>query len=381
MTRPARKTPRTTSRTRCLLLPGAPALHCPGAPALHCPGAPALHCPGAPALLLLAGTPALLLAGTLALFGLAACGDSPAEVTDEIVVPAADSSAIDTRAGALAEAREQRSTRARAGVDALLSAPGPATLLAALAQGHADARALLGPHNLRYKATFVLTPETPTRPVVDQPIQQDQRIVDDLVLAWGSQPGEPVRLHLSQQTDKGEGREVIILDEQVYTRLAHRGWHTRPLDSELHWVWLDEAQHCVHDLVELAAPALAVTAQEVGDAVEVTLQLAPAVDPARVAAGYGREWRQRTEIAEVSGTITLDRNSGLWRSAEVTVRHVVRDALDRPQRGETQLTATASPAELVTIEAPQVTSPVPERIRPELERQRLLGGLAGLAGS
>lgn len=343
MTRPARKTPRMTSWTRCRLL---------------------------------ARAPALILAGALALLGFTACGDSPAEVTDDIVTPVADSSAIDTQAGALAEAREQRATRARARVDALLSAPGPATLLAVLAQGHADARALLGPHNLRYKATFVLTPETPTRPVVDQPIQQDQRIVDELVLAWGSQPGEPVRLHLSQQTDKGEGREVIILDEQVYTRLAHRGWHARPLDSELHWVWLDEAQHCVHDLVELAAPALAVTAQEAGDTVEVTLQLAPAVDPAHVAAGYGREWRQRTEIAEISGTVTLDRNSGLWRSAEVTVRHVVRDVLDRPQRGETQLTATAT-AELVTIDAPKVASPVPERIRPELERQRLLGGLAG----
>ncbi len=317
-------------------------------------------------------------AGALVLlFGLAACGDSPAEATNEVVVPAADSSAIDTQAGALAEARDQRAAQARGRVDALLTDPNPATLLAVLAQGHADARALLGPHNLRYKATFVLTPETPTRPVVDQPIQQDQRIVDELVLAWGSRPGEPVRMHLSQQTDKGEGREIIILDEQVFTRLAHRGWHTRPIDSELHWIWLDEAQHCVHDLVELAAPALAVTAKESGDTVEVTLQRAPAVDPGRVAAGYGREWRQRTEIAEISGTITLDRSSGLWRSAEVTVRHVVRDVLDRPQRGETQLTATAAPAELVTIDAPPVTSPVPERIRPELERQRLLGGLAG----
>ena len=45
----------------------------------------------------------------------------------------------------------------------------------------------------------------------------------------------------------------IILDEQVYTRGAHRGWQTRALDSELHGLWLDEAQHSVHDLVEFAA--------------------------------------------------------------------------------------------------------------------------------
>jgi len=311
------------------------------------------------------------------LLGLAApaCGSGESEVTREVVALAPG--AIDTQAGALNEAREQRATQARARVDALLAEPGPTTLLAVLAQGHAEARALLGPHNLRYKASFALTPETPTRPVVDEPIQQEQRVVDDLVLAWGSKPGEPVRMHLSQQTDKGEGREVVILDEQVYTRLAHRGWFSRALDSELHWSWLDEAQHCVHDLVELAAPALSVTAQESGDVVEVTLGRAAEADPGRIAAGHGREWRQRTEVAEISGTVTLDRTTGLWRKAEITVRYTLRDALDRPQRGETQLTATAAAAETVEVTAPEVTRPVPERIRPELERQRLLGGLAG----
>ena len=121
----------------------------------------------------------------LALAGLTACGDAPAEVTHEVLAPApaADSSAIDTQAGALAEAREQRAAQARSRVDALLNDPNAATLLAVLAVGHADARALLGPHNLRYKASFVLTPETPARPVVDEPIQQDQRVVDELVLA------------------------------------------------------------------------------------------------------------------------------------------------------------------------------------------------------
>ena len=203
--------------------------------------------------------------------------------------------------------------------------------------------------------------------------------LDELVLAWGSAVGQPVRMHLSQQTDKGEGREVIILDEQVYTRLAHRGWHTRPLDSELHGLWLDGAQHCVHDLVELAAPALALALEESGDTVEVTLRRADAVDPTRIAAGAGREWRQRAEIGEVGGALTLDRATGLWRKADVHVAYVVRDALERPQKGETQLTASVAPepADALTIAAPANATPAPERIRPEVERQRLLGGLAG----
>jgi hypothetical protein len=272
---------------------------------------------------------------------------------------------------------DPRVTQSRARADALLAEPTPTTLLAALAQGHADARALLGPHRLRYKASYALTPEFPSRPIVGEPIQQEQRVVDDLLLAWASQPGEPLRLHLSQQTDKGEGREVIILGEQVYTRLAYRGWQLRPLDSELHTIWLDEAQHCVHDLVELAAPALAVAVAESGDDLEVTLTRAAAVDPARVAAGHGREWRQRAEIQEVTGSLRLARATGLWKSAELTVRYVVRDVQDRPQKGEAQLTASVEPAADIAIEAPTGAAPVPERVRPELERQRLLGGLAG----
>ncbi len=281
---------------------------------------------------------------------------------------------------ATAPAAGHRADQARARVDALVNAPGPATLLAVLAQGHAEARALLGPHRMKYTASFSLVPREPTRPVVDQPIQQEQRVVDDLVLQWGSAPGEPVRMHLSQKTDKGEGREVVILDEQVYTRLAHRGWRTRALDSELHGLWLDEAQHCVHDLVELAAPGLALDVVESAeDTVEVTLRRAEARDPALVATGLGREWRQRAEITEVSGSITLARATGLWRSADLQVRYVLRDALERPQDGETRLTASveAVAAGQLAIEAPAGADPVPERVRLEVERQRLLGGLAG----
>lgn len=317
---------------------------------------------------------ASLAASVLAL----ACADTSTEAP--AIDPAAEAAALARTDASPAEARAQTHAQlARATVDALLAEPSPRTLLAALAQNSASARALLGPHRLHYTADFSLLPETPSRPVVDQPVQLEQKVRDELTLTLGSALGEPLQLHLSQKTDKGEGREVIILDEQVYTRLAHRGWHARALDSELHNVWLDEAQHCVHDLVELAAPALTVTVADTGDTVEVTLGRADAVDPTLVVAGHGREWRQRSELGEITGSITLHRATGLWRKADLSVAYVVRDVLDRPQRGVATLSATAEPgaaADLVVL-APQPVTPVPERTRPELERQRLLHGLAG----
>lgn len=81
----------------------------------------------------------------------------------------------------------------------------------------------------------------------------------------------------------------------------------------------------------------------------------------------------------ITGSITLDRATGLWRTAEVAVAYVVRDVLDRPQRGNSTLRASFEPAAAadLVIEAPSVAAPAPERTRPELERQRLLHGLAG----
>jgi hypothetical protein len=301
-----------------------------------------------------------------------ACSGEPAEVVDATSLASA---ALQVAA----PGAEHRAEQARVRVDALVTAPGPGPLLAALAQGHADARSLLGPHRLHYRADFELKPEVPGQPVVDQPIQQEQQVVDELDLAWGSGPQDPIRLHLSQKTDKGESREVIILDEQVYTRAAHRGWVTRALDSELHARWLDEAQHCVHDLVEFAAPALAIEVQESGEDLLVSLRRAAAEDPAQIAAGIGREWRQSTEITEIEGSITLARATGLWRAAELRVRFVVRDTQGRRQTGESRLKASveALAAQQVVITAPSGADAVPERVRLELERQRLLGGLAG----
>lgn len=274
-------------------------------------------------------------------------------------------------------ARQGQAEAARAAVDALLAAPAPATLLPVLAQGHGVARELLGRHTLEYTADFTLAPEVEARPVVDRPVALTQGVRDELALRWAAGPGEPVRFHLSQKTDKERGREVMILGEQAYTRLLHRGWHVRPLDGDVHLRWLDEAQRSVHDVVAFAAPALAVTAAEEGELVRVGLGLAGAVDPAARLGGVARKWRESAEITAIEGTLTLDRATGLWRSAEIRVRYTLRDAEGRTLRGETHLTGKVEPAPDLQLDAPEGAQPVPERVRYEVERRRLLDGLAG----
>lgn len=272
---------------------------------------------------------------------------------------------------------------ARASVDALLATPSPATLLTALGQSHGVARALLGRHTLAYTAEFSLVPAEPeARPAVDAPVLAEQKVVDTLELKWAASPGEPVRFHLSQYTDQHRGREVMVVGEQAYTRMLHRGWHARPVDADIHLRWLDEAQRSVHDVVELAAPALAVAAVEEGEVVRVTLGLADPADPgahAPVAASAApnQAWRERATITAIEGTLTLGRATGLWQSAELRVGYSLRDALERRLDGETHLTGAATAAPELEVEAPEHVQPLPERVRYEAERRRMLDGLAG----
>ncbi|MCY1069418.1 hypothetical protein OV090_32050 [Nannocystis sp. RBIL2] len=311
------------------------------------------------------------LALALVLAGGPACGGD-----DDANLPVAEAASLPPRPGA---ARQSQDELARAGVDALLASPSPATLLAVLGQGHLVARALLGRHTLKYTAEFSLAPVEAVRPAVDTPVLSTQKVVDELELQWGAGPEEPVRFYLSQHTDQHRGREVMVLDEKAYTRLLHRGWHVRPLDADLHQRWLDEAQRSVHDVVELAAPALAVAAAEEGDTVRVTLSLAEAGArvPVPQGAAPGREWREKAEITAIEGTLTLERATGLWQTAEVRIGYGVRDEQGRALVGETHLTGTAARTPELQIQAPEHVLPLPERVRYESERRRLLDGLAG----
>ncbi|MDC0718898.1 hypothetical protein [Nannocystis bainbridge] len=311
------------------------------------------------------------LALALVLAGGPACGGD-----DDDNLPVAEPAALPPRPGAEHKSQEEQ---ARAGVDALLATPSPATLLAVLGQSHAVARALLGRHTLKYTAEFSLTPVEPVRPAVDTPVLLAQKVVDELDLQWAAGAGEPVRFYLSQHTDQHRGRELVVIDETAYTRLMHRAWHVRPLDADLHQRWLDEAQRSVHDVVELAAPALAVAAADEGETVRVTLSLAEpgARVPVPAGAAPGREWREKAELTAIEGTLTIERATGLWQSAEVRVGYGVRDELERALVGETHLTGTAARTPELELQAPEHVLPLPERVRYESERRRLLDGLAG----
>jgi hypothetical protein len=268
--------------------------------------------------------------------------------------------------------------------DALLEDPSPTTLLAALAQPHRDVRQHVGPHRLHYTGEYALVPvEEPGRPKIGEPVLEGREVADELTLEWGSAVGEPLAFRLVQKSDHDDSRHVLVLDERIYTHLEHRGWFWRELDSELHEQWLDDAVHCMHDAVALAAPRLSVTVGEgEEDTMLATLSLADGVDPdliqSEAVSGPGAAWRHQATIESVSGQIVLDRNDGSWRSGEVEIGYTLADRLGRKVRGRLHVEGRLEPVEPGDLEItpPEGAEPVPERERYEVERGKLLDGLA-----
>lgn len=281
-----------------------------------------------------------------------------------------------------------RRALSRERADALLAEPGPTTLLAALAQPHRDVREHVGPHRLRYTGEYALVPvEEPGRPKVGEPVLEGREVTDELTLEWASGAGEPLAFHLVQKSDHDDSRHIVVLDERMYTHLEHRGWFWRELDSELHEQWLDDAVHCLHDAVALAAPRLTVTVGEGegqgdGGTMLATLSLAEATDreliQSEAVTGPGTAWRHKAQIEDVSGQIVLDREDGSWRSGEVEVGYTLADRLGRKLRGRLRVEARLEPAGAGDLEItpPEGAEPVPERERYEVERAKLLDGLA-----
>jgi len=262
-----------------------------------------------------------------------------------------------------------------------LADPTPATVLKALAQPHSVAREVLGPHRLLYKARFSLAPEAePAPPRVGKPAPIAQEVEDELELVWGSNPGEAPRFSLSQHNDHDRGRDVIVVDGNVYTRMRNRGWLVRQVESDMTELWLDDAQLAAHDLVELAAPRLHVASESTDDegtpTVRVDLGVTDSVD-ANLAPRSG--WRREVTIDDISGGLSLLAESGLWLSAEIVVHYHLRQAEGGTLRGTASLEGKVEriTAEAARISAPAQAQPVPERIRYEVERKRLLEGLAG----
>jgi hypothetical protein len=268
-------------------------------------------------------------------------------------------------------------------LEAIAAEPSVPALLALLGRTHALTIDALGAHRLSYEATFDLNPDGPIpRPKVDQPVVVAQSVTDRLELSFAS--AAPLRFSLTQSNDRSQARDVIVVDERVYTRLPHGEWLFRPLETDHHRLWLDDAQRCVHDLVELAAPRVAITPPSKEDLEGrpvwvFDLGLSEAVDPDLVAPGERASWRHAAEIDAVEGSVSIDASTGVWRRATLEVRYRVRDSAGRTLTGRATLSAALDPApeESVVVSAPDGAKPQPERIRPLVERDRLLDGLAG----
>lgn len=269
-----------------------------------------------------------------------------------------------------------------------LAEPSVADLLAALAQPHALVRARVGPHRLHTTADFTLGPEgqsatdTPST-AVDAPVIQTQQVHDELTLHWATTAEDDPRFSLSQQNDHERGREVVVIGEVVHVQLTHRGWFHYPRDSDIVELWLNDAQRAVHDVVQLAAPQLAITPETLegegldgGAAVEFTLSLGTELDRSLVALGPTQGWRADAEIEAVTGTVRVDATSGAWLRADVDLRYGLQGADGRPQKGHVRLRSELQPGPPGEIHAPGDSTPLPARIRYDDQQRRLLDGLA-----
>jgi hypothetical protein len=262
-------------------------------------------------------------------------------------------------------------------------------VLDSLAQGHAAARATIGPHKLDVHVELSLAPqgEPPTPEAeVGRPRPVADAVKDDIAIVWASTASADPRFSLSQHNDHDHGRDVVVADERMYTRHEHRGWYVQPLQADVWELWLDEAQRSVSDVLALVAPRLAVTSTSRagegvggGDAFGLALALADQPDPARVGADGLRAWRKDIDVTAIAGDVVVDAPSGLWLSADVRVAYTVPGPDGRMLRGDAHVRGTVTPLtpDTATIAVPKEVSPLLERTRYEVERARLLDGLAG----
>jgi hypothetical protein len=277
---------------------------------------------------------------------------------------------------------------AGARIDDFAAVPNWNGLVGLLAQRHEFARELLGPHQLSYRATISTGPVgvDPTLPVPDveagQPIHERFVVTDELELRWGASPGQPRRLYLDQHNEHEHGRALIVIEERAWSKLDDRGWLARPLEDELWQVWADDAQAAVLDLVEFAGPhadlgEIVATEYEGRPALRVSLRASDRHHPERTVEAP-IAWRRGATVTLGSGSIVLDRATGLWLAAQFELSWSFEASAGRELRGNARFDGRVQiPAQAPVISPPDQAQPVPERERPELLRQRMLDGLAG----
>lgn len=262
----------------------------------------------------------------------------------------------------------------------------PDAVIAALLQPHRAMRDAIGPHDLQYTSnvTIQTAPGTPDPAPVGASALRSDAVRDNLSLSWLGTDDAGPRFSLSQSNDHDRGRNVVVLDGRMYVQLAHRPFTVQPVESDVHELWLDDAAHAVGDAVAFVAPGAAMQARAAageglggGDAVVISLELAdtPAAPPA---AAPGQAWRQNARFTEISGSIRIDSATGAWLEAELTAAYELADSEGNIATGGLNLAGTLQPRspDAAALSAPPDAKPLPERLRYEVERQRILDGLA-----
>lgn len=252
-------------------------------------------------------------------------------------------------------------------------------LLDVLEQSHATARAATGPHRLTWKVKIDLkgTDSRAEFVPVDSPVVDDQHVSDEGTLAWAGTDDDP-KWSLSQKNDHERGRQVVALGPTMYVAQRHRAFVKQPYEPHVIELWLDDAQHVVYDAVELAAPRLAIDTERSDDTITVTLSRADAeidIPPRPSSEGVRRDWRLGAEVSAITGSLSIDAQTGLWRSADLEVQYALTGADKRRMVGKLTLEAAVEPGAPGPIVAPKTAEALPEQRRYAVEQEALLEGL------
>jgi len=256
--------------------------------------------------------------------------------------------------------------------------PDAGSLLEALAQPHAIARARIGPHRIVYEATYSLIPfqAPPALPTEGAATVPTQHVSDRLELLWLGEPEGNPTFSLSQHNDGGGGRDVVATDGRLFTRLESRRFVEQPVETDAYELWLNDAQVAAHDAIAFVAPSLGTSTEPLGETDRLRIDLGLQRGDA-TAASPPESWRSHVQFDSIRGHIELDGDSGLWRSIDVEAAYVLKTATIDYQGSFRVIGAVdANVAQNASLEAPSDVIALPERRRLQVERDRILDGLA-----